>query len=72
MIGVSGGKVRAVPGMCCGFANCSIRCPEVFTLDPKENRVRLLQEEVPGNLIAVVQQAVDECPTRALELIVEP
>jgi ferredoxin len=61
-------KLRIVEGSCCGFANCALRCPEVFAVDPRENRVRLLEDQVPEHLLPQVQQAIAECPTRAIDI----
>ena len=63
-------KVRIVEGSCCGFANCVLRCPQVFMLDSQENRVRLLKETPPQELLPEVRHAVDECPTRAIEVMI--
>ncbi|MCI2423763.1 ferredoxin [Saccharopolyspora sp. K220] len=52
---------------CEGFASCVIVAPEVFDLDD-DNVVRVLDEQPDESRRAEVEEAVRNCPRRAIWL----
>jgi sterol 14-demethylase len=61
-------RLRVDMDLCQGHATCVSEAPEVFQIDPSENKVELLTE-IPGSeLRERVELAVEHCPTRALSI----
>ncbi len=60
-------KVTVDSEVCQGHARCWTICPEVFSLD-EEGHSFVADPEVPSALEAKVQEAVDNCPERAITL----
>jgi sterol 14-demethylase len=54
--------------LCQGHAVCVSEAPDVFELDKRESRVRILRTDVTPEIRAKVEAAVRYCPTRALSL----
>jgi ferredoxin len=61
--------VRVDLDLCQGHGVCVSEAPEVFALDPKEIRVRVLDERPSPRLRAKVEAAVRHCPTRAISIV---
>jgi sterol 14-demethylase len=55
--------------LCQGHGVCAGECPEIFGVDPKTMKVRLLREDVPAELRERASAAVRYCPTHALEIV---
>jgi sterol 14-demethylase len=55
--------------LCQGHATCVTEAPEVFEIDPAENKVRLLTETPDSTLLQRVEDAVEHCPTRAIRIV---
>jgi ferredoxin len=49
-----------------GDRNCNDLCPEVFQYDEDELVSRVLVDEIPKHLEAVVRQAAAECAEHAI------
>jgi sterol 14-demethylase len=64
--------VRVDLELCQGHGVCVNESPEVFALDERELRVRLLEERPGEQRRPGVESAVRHCPTRALEIVDEP
>ena len=58
-------RVAIDPGRCQGHARCWDICPEVFSLDEEGHGVVTLAE-VPPELEAKANDAVENCPERAI------
>ena len=61
-------KVIVDPDLCQGHGVCASEAPEVFTVDPAQSRVVLLDASPPESLRDKVEAAVKYCPTRALRI----
>lgn len=60
-------KVKVNKDMCIGCGACAAIAPEVFDLD--EERLSFAKvEEVPEESLEDVKDAVEGCPTEAIEL----
>ena len=59
-------KVRIDYDLCMGDRNCNKVCPEVFEYDEDQMISRILVDEVPEHLQALVQKAADECAPKAI------
>lgn len=53
---------------CCGFGNCVLAAPTVFTLDENDGIVQPMDPRPPVTLRAEVEQAIADCPTEAIGL----
>ena len=63
-------KVKVNQDMCIGCGACAAIAPEVFDLN--EERLSFAKvEEVPEGSKEDVQDAVEGCPTEAIELVEE-
>ncbi len=60
-------KVLVDYDLCKGYGECAEAAPEVFKVDDDGN-MTVLQEAPPEALREKVQQAVEYCPTFALEI----
>ena len=60
-------KVEVDADVCGGFGTCVTKAPQVFELTDAGHAVVLLSD-VPEELEAAVQEAVDLCPTRAITI----
>ena len=58
-------KIR-VTEECMGDRRCNDLCPEVFEYDEDELRSRVKFDEIPGEYIAIVRQAAEECGAQAI------
>ena len=69
------GVIRAMPeieldiGSCCGFGNCVLVCPDVFSVDADTNRVKLIGKATDTDTLAKVHRAAAECPTHVITTI---
>jgi ferredoxin len=59
-------KVKIDYDLCMGDRNCNKVCPEVFQYDEDQMVSRVLVDEVPKHLEALVRKAADECAPRAV------
>ena len=53
---------------CCGAGQCVINAPEVFAQREDDRKVVLLQEEPGESQRGSVSDAVNACPTGAIEI----
>ncbi len=60
-------RVAVDPDICQGHARCWQVCPEIFGLD-EEGHAVVAATEVPPELAEKVQEAMDNCPERAITL----
>mgnify|MGYP004532619357 FL=1 len=60
-------KVKVDKDSCIGCGACAAICPEVFDLDD-DGLSEVKTEEVKNNNIDDVKDAVDSCPTGAIEI----
>jgi ferredoxin len=60
-------RVSVDPDLCQGHARCWDICPEVFSLD-EEGHSFVANAEVPEQLVSKAQEAVDNCPERAISV----
>lgn len=67
----SGVRIVADLDLCQGHAVCVSEAPELFRLDPKENRVVVIDPCPRAELRAKLDAAVRHCPTRALRIVEE-
>ena len=58
-------KVLLERGKCEGYGNCVFAAPEVFDLDD-DGRAVLLAEELPEERRGEANEAVANCPSRAI------
>jgi sterol 14-demethylase len=65
----AGLRVRVDLDLCQGHGVCVSEAPEIFALDPKETRVRVLDERPTPELRAKLEAAVRHCPTRAISIV---
>lgn len=61
-------KVRVDPDLCIECGACIDTCPEVFDWDDDGKAVAKV-EEVPAELEADYQEAIEGCPTEAIQEI---
>lgn len=61
-------RVRVDIDLCQGHSVCVSEAGEVFDVDRKDNKVRVLMEVVPPQLREKVQRAVQYCPTHVLAI----
>ena len=61
-------KVRVDTDLCAGFGICVGISPEVFQLHD-DGYAAVLVDEVPPELEDEVRRAVDQCPARAISLV---
>ena len=59
-------KVSADLELCQGHQMCQFEAPDVFGLDPDEDKVVLLDTDPPEELREQVTRAVKYCPAMAL------
>ena len=57
--------------LCQGHAVCVNEVPELFRLDPVENKVVVLDPSPPEMLRPMLDAAVRHCPTHALRIVEE-
>lgn len=62
-------RVTADARKCLGTGNCALSAPEVFDQDDHDGTVVLLDSQPPDKLHSAVRQAVQLCPSRALQLV---
>lgn len=60
-------KVKVDKDSCIGCGACAAICPEIFDLDD-DGLSEVKTEEVKNNNIDDVKDAVDSCPTGAIEI----
>lgn len=60
-------RVHADTSKCAASGNCARILPAVFDQDPDDGTVRLLDAYPPADLTDDVIEAVDTCPTGAIE-----
>lgn len=53
--------------VCIGSGNCEYLSPALFAIQD-DGSLAVLQRDVPAELVDVAEQAVRECPARALSL----
>jgi ferredoxin len=58
-------RVRVNPIRCTAFGFCHEFCPELFAID-EWGYAWLRDREAPGELLEVLQQTADLCPTDAI------
>ena len=61
-------KVRIDYDLCMGDSNCKKVCPEVFQFDEDQLISRVILDEVPKNLEALVRKAAEECVPEAIKI----
>lgn len=61
-------RVVADLDVCIGAGVCVMTAPKVFDQDGEDGLVRLLVDPVPAAEERVVREAVDLCPSAALEI----
>ncbi|MFK0156646.1 ferredoxin [Streptomyces sp. NPDC090499] len=61
-------QIVADRNRCCGTATCVAVSPRYFGLDPSDRRVRVLSETPTPEDVDEVEEAVEMCPTSALDL----
>lgn len=61
-------KVAVDADRCQGHARCWEICPEVFSLD-EEGHALVTEPTVPAELEARAQEAIDNCPERAISAV---
>jgi len=54
---------------CESNALCMAACPEVFEVRDDDFLYLLIEDDIPGELLAKVQEAVRVCPKQALKLV---
>jgi sterol 14-demethylase len=65
----AGTRILVDTDLCQGHGVCAGECPEIFGVDQKTMKVRLLREDVPAELRERASAAVQYCPTHALEIV---
>jgi ferredoxin len=61
-------KVSIDYDLCMGDRNCNKVCPEVFEYDEDQLVSKVLVDEVPARLEALVRKAVRECAPGAIRI----
>ncbi|MEN3300659.1 ferredoxin [Pseudonocardia sp.] len=61
-------RIVADTGRCVGAGQCVLTEPEIFDQDEDEGTVVLRTEQVSGDALEHVRQAVHICPSQALSL----
>ena len=61
-------RVTVDDDLCGGHGVCVGLCPSVFAIDDDEGFARVIVDEVPKGLQAVVEDAVARCPAHAIEI----
>ncbi len=61
-------KVAVDQDKCCGAGTCVMLVPDVFDQRDEDGVVVLLDEQPPEQLHESVREAVDMCPTGAIEV----
>ncbi len=65
-----GVRVTVDTNFCQGIGYCERICPSVFKVDKATGYAVVLQAEVTdAEMLALVDQAEQTCPTRAIELV---
>jgi ferredoxin len=64
-------RVVADLDVCIGAGVCVLTAPKVFDQDAEDGLVRVLVDLVPGEEERVAREAVDLCPSAALEIVDE-
>jgi ferredoxin len=59
-------RIVVDPDRCQGHNRCHVLVPEVFGVDELGYSVVVLTDEVPEHLVARTQEAVRNCPERAI------
>ena len=59
-------KVKIDYDLCMGDRNCNKVCPEVFQYDEDQLISRVIVDEVPEHLEALVRKAAKECAPEAI------
>ena len=62
-------KVKIDYDLCMGDRNCNKVCPEVFQYDEDQMVSRVILEEVPKDLEALVRKAAEECAPEAIVIV---
>jgi sterol 14-demethylase len=62
-------RVRVDLDLCQGHGVCASEAPEVFALDAKETKARVLEERPGPELRPKLEAAVRHCPTRAISIV---
>lgn len=60
-------KVRVDTNKCSGIGLCEVTAPDVFEVGD-DGQARAINPEPPQDERAVVEQAVNDCPTGALSI----
>jgi ferredoxin len=55
-------------GRCVGAGQCALTEPSVFDQSDEDGTVVLLTDQVEGDVLANVREAIDLCPSQALSL----
>jgi ferredoxin len=61
-------RVTVDMDLCQGHSVCASEAPEVFGIDEREQKVKLLQQSPPEALRARIEAAVRYCPTGAISV----
>ena len=62
-------KLYVDPDRCQGHTLCSMRAPELFTLDDVDGHSTAIDGEVPSHLEQQATDAVRSCPEQAITVI---
>lgn len=54
---------------CQGYANCVIDAPEVFDVSDEANKVVVLDEFPPDDLLGKINEAALNCPAQAIDIV---
>lgn len=60
-------RVRVDPGVCQGYGQCNSLLPALFEIDD-DGTARVLEPEVPPELLGEATTVADRCPTGAIAL----
>ncbi|MGF7121156.1 ferredoxin [Rhodococcus sp. BE178] len=63
-------RVEVDLDLCQGHAMCELEAPDIFRV-PKRGQVEIADGEIPDDMRADVERAVQYCPTAALRLVNE-
>jgi ferredoxin len=61
-------KIVVDRNRCTGLGMCEAAAPDVFEIQP-DGSMKVLIENPSDDLMDVVQEAIDGCPTEALKLV---